>query len=147
MSITSFAPDQIDAHQLLVEVAAGRSTATYVRGERIYSQGQAADVVFFIQAGRVQITLRDNGADEVIGTAGEGQFFGGTCLYDVKVRVASATALLECRITSITKEAILSAIAQRPRFAKMFTDHLWYNETAPQKEMVARLVKLAERAH
>jgi hypothetical protein len=54
----------------------------------------------------------------------------------------SALESSESRITSVTKAAILAAIRLHPRFRKMFTDHLWYNN-APQKDLLDRLLKLA----
>lgn len=143
---TSYLPDQIDAHHLLVQVGAGRATATYRDGQMIFRQGESADAVFFVQQGGVEISLRRNdGIETVLGIAKEGQFFGGTCLYDVPVRIATATAIVESRITSVTKSAILAAIRERPRFAKMFTDHLWHNTTS-RRDLLGRLLMLAEAA-
>jgi CRP/FNR family cyclic AMP-dependent transcriptional regulator len=139
---TSFWPDQIDAHHLLVQVGSGRTTATYRRWQKVYSQGEAAVTVFFVQQGAVELSINEHGVETILGVAKEGQFFGGTCLYDVAVRIASATALTDSRITSVTKAAILAAVRLHPRFGKMFTDHLWYNN-APQKDLLDRLLKLA----
>jgi CRP-like cAMP-binding protein len=146
VSFIAFSPDLIDAHRLLVQVSAGRTTTVYDRYQRIYSQGEDADVVFFVQHGAAEITVKPrHGLETAIGIAKEGQFFGGTCLYDVPLRVATATAILDSRITAITKEAILTAIRERPRFAKMFIDHLWHN-TVAQKDLLDRLLRVAEAA-
>jgi CRP/FNR family cyclic AMP-dependent transcriptional regulator len=139
-------PDQIDAHHLLVRVGTGRATATYRCNQTIYRQGEPAALICFVQQGAVELSLTsEDDVETVLGTAKEGQFFGGTCLYDVPFRIATATAMTDSRITSVTKAAMLAAIRERPRFAKMFTDHLWHN-TMSEKELLGRLLKLADAA-
>ena len=144
MSIFAPVPDQIDAHRLLVLVEAGRTTLTYAIGQKIYRHGDPAETVCFVQHGSVELTLIDgDGCDFVIGAATEGQFFGATCLDGVAVRITSATALTQCRITCVTKHAMLSAINDRPKFAKMFTDRLWYNNAPSSEDLPGLLSKLA----
>ena len=144
MSISSAVPDQIDAHQLLVLVEPGRTTATYEIDQKIFRQGEAAETVYFVQQGSIKLTLLDDdGADFVLGEAIEGQFFGAACLDGVAVRITSATASARCRITSVTKHAILAAINDHPKFAKMFTDRLWYNNVPTSEDLPGRLSRLA----
>jgi CRP/FNR family cyclic AMP-dependent transcriptional regulator len=142
MAISAILPDQIDAHRLLVAVEQGRTTATYRAHQQIFRQGEVAKTVFFVQEGVVEFTLTDRGIDFVLGRATEGQFFGAACLDEVAVRITSATAITNSRITSVSKDAILSAISERPRFSKLFTDHLWYNSAASKHELVGRLLEV-----
>jgi len=121
----TFWPDQIDAHRLLAQVGSGRATASYESNQVIFKQGEQADAILFVQQGRVKITVpSEQGLEVVLGVAEEGQFFGETCLHNVPVRLATATAVIACRITSVTKVAILSAIRDRPRFARLFADYV-----------------------
>jgi CRP/FNR family transcriptional regulator, cyclic AMP receptor protein len=144
---STFCPDQIDAHRLLVQVSTGRTTASYKNDQKIFSQGEDADFVFFVQDGRVELTTRSKqGLQTVLGIAERGQFFGETCLHDVPVRIATATAIGECRITSVTKVAMLSMIHSQPRFAKMFVDYLSDNNGWLQKDFLDRLLKSPEAA-
>ena len=143
----TFWPDHVDAHRLLAQVAGGRATASYRNNQKIYNQGEDADFVFFVQEGRVKLTFTSKqGAESVLGIAEEGQFFGESSLHDLAMRIGTATAIGDCRITSVTKAAILSAIQQRPRFAKLFIDYLSDRNSWVQKEMLDHLLDLAEVA-
>jgi CRP/FNR family transcriptional regulator, cyclic AMP receptor protein len=145
--LSTFWPDQVDAHRLLVEVSTGRATASYKNNQRIFNQGEDAEFVFFIQDGRVELTaISEHGLESLLGMAEQGQFFGEACLHDVPVRIASATAIGDCRITSVTKGAMLSTIQSQPRFAKMFIDYLSDHNSWVQRELLDHLLKPAEAA-
>jgi CRP-like cAMP-binding protein len=138
----AFWADQIDAHRLLVQVTTGRHTADYNNGQKIYSQGEDANFVYFVQDGSVKITATpETGVETLLGVARAGQFFGEACLYDVPIRIASATAAGNCRITSVTKEALLSTINGQPRFARMFIEYLSDHNSWVQKDLLEHLLK------
>jgi CRP-like cAMP-binding protein len=139
-------PDQIDAHRLLVEVATGRSTASYKNDQKIFSQGEEAAFVFFVQEGSVKLVTHEHGVENQLGTAQQGQFFGEACLHNVPIRIATATAIGDCRITSVTKKAILCTIRSQPRFAKMFIDLLSDQNSWTQKHLLEHLLEQAEAA-
>lgn len=143
----TFVPNQIDAHRLLVQAGGGRATASYENKQKIYNQGEDADFVFFVQEGRVKLTVTSKqGVERVLGIAEVGQFFGEACLHDVPIRIATATAMGDCRITSITKAAIFSAIHEGPKFAKLFVDYLSDRNSWVQKHMLDHLLNLGEAA-
>jgi CRP/FNR family cyclic AMP-dependent transcriptional regulator len=136
-----FWPDQIDAHRLLAELNIGRATASYQNNQKIYGHGEDADFVFFVQEGCVRLTITSKqGVERELGIAREGQFFGEACLHDVAIRMATARAIGDCRITSVTKEAILSAIHSRPQFAKLFIDYLSDHNSWVEKHMLDYLL-------
>jgi CRP/FNR family cyclic AMP-dependent transcriptional regulator len=142
-----FLADQIDAHRLLVQVSIGRSTASYKKNQKIYNQGEVADFVFFVQDGSVEIAATNqSGLKTSLGIAQKGQFFGESCLHDLPVRLASATAMVDCRITSVTKEAMLSTIYGQPKFANMFIEYLSDHNSWVQKELLDHLLKPSEAA-
>jgi CRP/FNR family cyclic AMP-dependent transcriptional regulator len=142
-----FLADQIDAHRLLVQVSTGRSTANYKNNQKIYNQGEDANFVSFVQHGSVRLTTKfEHGLEVSLGTARKGQFFGEACLHDVPVRIASATAIGDCRITSVTKEAMLSTIYRQPRFARMFIDYLSDHNSWVQKHLLDHLLEPVEAA-
>jgi CRP/FNR family cyclic AMP-dependent transcriptional regulator len=143
----AFSPDQIDAHRLLVQVSAGRATASYKDNQVIFTQSDDANFVFFLQDGSVKLTrVLDNGSEKIIGIAQQGQFFGEACLHDVPLRLATATAIGDCRITSVTKEAMLSTIRSQPKLAKMFVDYLSDHNSWVKKELLGHLLKSLEAA-
>ena len=115
--------------------------------QKIFSQGEDAKFVFFVQEGRVKLTVTsEDGLETPLGIAQEGQFFGEACLFDIPVRIATATAMSDCRITSVTKVAILAAIHGKPRFAKLFIDYLIDHNSWIQKDMLDHLLKSADAA-
>src|ERR1700731_736063 len=102
-------PNNRDPHKLLAQTGAGGTTADYESNQTIFMQGEVADSVFFIQQGRVKVTVTsDHGKDAVVGILDEGQFFGEGCLHGQPLRTATSKALCHCRITSIAKAAMLS---------------------------------------
>jgi CRP/FNR family cyclic AMP-dependent transcriptional regulator len=137
----AFSPDQIDAHRLLVQVSAGRATNSYKDNQVMFAQNDDANFVFFVQDGSVKLTrVLNNGSEKIIGIAQQGQFFGEACLHDVPLRLATATAIGDCRITSVTKEAMLSTIRSQPKLAKMFVDYLSDHNSWVKKELLGHLL-------
>lgn len=130
----------------LVSSGPGRSTTDHKENEKFYVQGETADSVFFIQHGRVKVTVTsDKGKVAVVGILLEGQFFGEGCLHGQAHRTATSIALGDCRITSITKAAMLSAIRDQPEFGKLFMDHLLRRNGRIQEDVVDQLFNSSEK--
>jgi CRP/FNR family transcriptional regulator, cyclic AMP receptor protein len=137
-------PRQRDPHELLAQI--GPCTEDYRNDQDIFLQGRLADSVFFIQKGRVKVTVTsEHGKDAVVGILEEGQFLGEGCLHSQPVRTATATALCDCRITSITRSAMLSALRDQPKFSKLFMDHLLSRNSRIQEDVVDQLFNSSEK--
>jgi CRP/FNR family transcriptional regulator, cyclic AMP receptor protein len=137
---------QTDAHRLLAQAESGRITKDYRKDEEMFVQGQRSDSIFFIQEGRVKITvLSAYGKEAVVGIMAEGQFFGEGCLHNQAVRTATARALGHCRITSITKAATLAALRDQPKFAKVFMDHLLIRNRRIEEDVIDQLFNSSEK--
>jgi CRP/FNR family transcriptional regulator, cyclic AMP receptor protein len=137
---------QTDPHELLAQVEAGRVTEDYRDDQKIFIQGDRADSVFFIQKGRVKVTVTsERGKEAVVGIMEQGQFFGEGCLHDQAERIATARCLGDCRITSITKAATLSAIHDQPKFAKIFVEHLLSRNNRIQEDVIDQLFNSSEK--
>jgi CRP-like cAMP-binding protein len=109
-------------------------------------QGETADSVFFIQHGRVKVTVTsDQGKVAVVGILLEGQFFGEGCLHGQARRTATSMALGDCRITSITKAAMLSAIRDQPEFGTLFMDHLLSRNGRIEEDVIDQLFNSSEK--
>jgi CRP/FNR family transcriptional regulator, cyclic AMP receptor protein len=144
--LPTFWPHQNDPHKLLAQTGAGRATEDYRNEQEIFIQGERADSVFFIQKGRIKVTVTSEyGKEAVVGIMEEGQFFGEECLHGQPVRTASAKALGDCRITSITKTAMLSAIRDQPKFSKLFLDHLLSRNSRIQEDVIDQLFNSSEK--
>jgi CRP/FNR family transcriptional regulator, cyclic AMP receptor protein len=101
-----------DPLAFLSRAGAGKTIEPYRKNQKIFSQGDVADTVFFIRNGKVKITvISEHGKEAVIGFLTEGQFFGEGCLDGRELRGATSHAVEECLITSMTKTAMLAALA------------------------------------
>jgi len=80
---------------------------------------------FYIQKGNVKLTvLSEHGKEAVVGILEPGQFFGEGCLNGHPLRIATTSAMEECVITSITKEAMIAALHSEPKFSELFMAYL-----------------------
>jgi CRP/FNR family transcriptional regulator, cyclic AMP receptor protein len=118
-------PIQNDPHRFLALIPAGRSTSHYPKATDIFVQGAAADTVFYVQDGQVKVTVTsEHGKEAILAILEPGQFFGEGCLNDQRHRTATATAMTDCRLTSIETDSMLEALQKHPAFSKFFMDHL-----------------------
>jgi CRP/FNR family cyclic AMP-dependent transcriptional regulator len=120
--------------------------ADYRKNQNIYVQGQVADTVFFIQKGRVKVTvMSEHGKEAVVAILHERQFFGEGCLNDQPRRMSSTSAMTDCQITSITKSAMLTAIHDQPKFSNLFMDHLLSRNSRIEADVVDQLFNSSEK--
>jgi CRP/FNR family cyclic AMP-dependent transcriptional regulator len=139
-------PNKNDPHKLLAKYGTGRDTADYRRNQEIFVQGQVADTVFFIQKGRVKVTVTsEHGKEAVVAILNEGQFFGEGCLNEQLRRMSSTSAMTDCQVTSITKSAMLTAIHDQPKFSNLFMDHLLNRNSRIQADVVDQLFNSSEK--
>ena len=108
-------------------------SAKWERGKRssnftnqhIFEQGDVADTVFYIQKGRVKLTvLSEQGKEAVVAILESGQFFGEGCMNGHALRIATTTAMEDCLITAITKAAMIVALHDEPKFSELFMAYL-----------------------
>jgi CRP/FNR family cyclic AMP-dependent transcriptional regulator len=140
-------PSQDDPHKFLAQVGNGRTTADYRKDQAIFEQGQVAETLFFIQQGHVKITVTSElGKEAVVAILDEAQFFGEGCLVeDHPRRSSSALAVTDCRITSITKPAMLALIHEQPKFSQMFMNHLLQRNSRVEADVVDQLFNSSEK--
>jgi CRP-like cAMP-binding protein len=101
-------PKRIEPHLLPVSIGVGRPAARYERGQPVFQQGDAADAVFYIQTGKIQITvISEQGKEGVIGMLEAGEFLGEGCLAGQPLHMASASAMEESAIVRIEKDAMI----------------------------------------
>ena len=105
----------------LAKVGEGRSIHAYPEAQIVFSQGDPADAVFYIQRGKVKITVvSKQGKEAVVAILGANEFFGEGCLAGQKQRIATAATIIESVIMRLEKAAILRVIHQEPAFAELF---------------------------
>jgi CRP/FNR family cyclic AMP-dependent transcriptional regulator len=108
---------QFEPQAFLAKVGTGKTVLKYRKGRIIYTQGEEADRIFYIQSGAVKATVvSEQGKEAVVGILSPAQFFGEGCLNGQAVRIGTAKAMEECLITSITRKAMLAALRKEPKF-------------------------------
>jgi CRP/FNR family transcriptional regulator, cyclic AMP receptor protein len=124
----------------------GRNIEKYRKNDEIYAQGDVADTVFYIQKGKVKVTvLSDLGKEAVVGILAQGQFFGEGCLDGVKLRSATTNAMEDCLLTSITKAAMFATLEAEPKFSAFFMAHLLSRNSRIEDDLVDQLFNSSER--
>src|SRR5271154_333965 len=109
----------------LAKVGEGRSVGKYRKGQVVFSQGDAGDAVFYVQKGKVKITVvSEQGKEAVVAILGTDDFFGEGCLAGQAHRISTVTAMTESVIARLEKSAIGRLIHEKPAFSEMFIAHL-----------------------
>ena len=97
--------DSFDAQVFLAKMGAGKTILEFDKGQNVFEQGDVADTVYYIQKGRIKLTvLSDQGKEAVVGILEPGQFFGEGCLNGHKLRIATKTAMERCLLANCGKE-------------------------------------------
>jgi CRP/FNR family transcriptional regulator, cyclic AMP receptor protein len=135
-----------DPKVFLSKVNGGRSVADYRKGQIVYTQGEPADSVFYIQSGKVRKTVvSEQGKEAVIALLGTGDFFGEGCLTGQPLRLATVSAMTECVIVRIAKADIIRIIHDEPTFAELFIAHLLSRNSRVEEDLVDQLFNSSEK--
>jgi CRP-like cAMP-binding protein len=135
-----------DPKSFLARVGDGRSIATYAKDQIVFNQGDAADAVFYIQLGKVKISVvSEEGKEAVVRLLGVSEFFGEGCLAGQTRRIATASALAPCTIARLEKAAILRVIHEEPAFAEVFIAHLLGRSIRVEADLVDQLFNSSEK--
>jgi len=110
---------------LLERVEEGRSVATYGRKQAVFSQGDPADAVFYVQKGRVKLTVvSKQGKEAVLGFVGADMFFGEGCLAGQPLRMSTATAVEDTTVLRFQKKGMIRLLHADPKFSELFSTYL-----------------------
>jgi len=140
------AKSSFDAQVFLAKLGVGKSILKFQKGRNVFVQGDRADKVFFIQKGKIKLTvLSDHGKEAVIGMLGPGQFFGEGCMNGHKLRISTTTAMENCIIVAITKAAMVAALHDEPRFSEMFMAYLLTRNSRIEEDLIDQLFNSSER--
>jgi CRP/FNR family transcriptional regulator, cyclic AMP receptor protein len=135
-----------DPKTFLSKINGGRTISEYRKNQIVYSQGDPADSVFYIQTGKLKITvLSAQGKEAVVAVLGTGDFFGEGCLAGQALRLATAAALTECVIARISKVDITRVIHKEPAFAELFIAHLLARNSRVEEDLVDQLFNSSEK--
>jgi CRP/FNR family transcriptional regulator, cyclic AMP receptor protein len=112
----------------------------------VFAQGDVTDSVFYIQKGKIKLTvLSSSGKEATIGILGEGDFFGEGCLAGQPLRVGSASAVTDCDILRIDKNAMMQALHREHRMSDMFVAYLLARNIRYEEDLVDQLFNSSEK--
>jgi CRP-like cAMP-binding protein len=114
-----------DLGAFLTKGDGGSTTAQYVTNDAIFVQGDTADAIFYVQNGKVKITVVSNqGKEAVVAILKNGDFFGEGCLAGQRIRMSSAVAMSDCSVMKVEKALVLRLLQDEPSFNDLFMTHL-----------------------
>ena len=135
-----------DDKVLRAALPAGRTLREHRKGAAIFTQGDPADAVLFVQRGKIKLTvLSRQGKQAVIAILGPGNFFGEGCLAGQPLRMSTATAMTDSAIVPLQKQTMIRALHREPVFAEMFTTHLLSRNIRMEEDLVDRLFNSSEK--
>ncbi|MFY9559060.1 MAG: Crp/Fnr family transcriptional regulator [Terriglobales bacterium] len=135
-----------DPHAFLATIGEGRKFVLFPRKHTIFSQGDPTDAVFYIQTGKVKLTVVSSaGKEATIGILGEGYFFGEGSLAGQALRMGSATAMTDCAILRIDKKAMMRALHREHAFSDLFVSYLLARNIRYEEDLVDQLFNSSER--
>ncbi len=135
-----------DPKSFLAEVGEGRTISQYRKDQIVFSQGEPADAVFYIQKGKVKVTVvSDQGKEAVVAILGAGEFCGEGCLAGQARRIATVRAMTECTIMRLQKTSIVRVLHDEPAFSEMFMSHLLARTIRVEEDLVDQLFNSSEK--
>jgi CRP/FNR family transcriptional regulator, cyclic AMP receptor protein len=135
-----------DPKQFLAIIGEGRKVVDFLKTQTIFTQGDATDAVFYIQKGRVRLTVvSESGKEATLGIMKEGDFFGEGGLAGQPLRMGSAIAMTDCELMQIDKKAMMLALHQEPTLSDLFTAYLLGRNIRYEADLVDQLFNSSEK--
>jgi len=135
-----------DSKVFLATIDAGRTISNYSKGAIIFSQGDRADAVFYIQKGKVKIVVAsEHGKEAVVAILAEDEFLGEGCLIGQPLRLATASAMTETVVMRVEKAEMVRVLHEEPSFGEMFTAHLLTRKSRVEEDLVDQLFNSSEK--
>jgi CRP-like cAMP-binding protein len=140
-------PDPVfNTKTFLSKVGDGRSQRKHTNGQPIFTQGDRADAVFYIQSGKVKISVvSEQGKEAVVAMLSSKEFFGEGCLTSQTLRMSTAAAMGPAAIIRLEKPAIIEVIRQEPAFSELFIAHLLERAVRVEADLVDQLFNSSEK--
>src|ERR1700726_941665 len=135
-----------DPKRFLAKVGKGKTVSKYRKDKVVFSQGQVADAVFYIQQGKVKRTVvSEQGKGAVVAVLGPGQFFGEGCLNGHPLRIATTRAIDECVLTRLEKATMNATIHGEPEFSELFMAYLMTRNSRIEEDLIDQLFNSSEK--
>lgn len=137
---------KFDPKMFLATIGEGRKILAFDSGQTIYVQGGPTDAVFYIQKGKIKLTVVSQaGKEATIGVLGDGSFFGEGGLAGQLLRMGSASAMSDCTILRIDKKSMIKALHREQSFSDLFVSHLLARNIRYEADLVDQLFNSSEK--
>jgi CRP/FNR family cyclic AMP-dependent transcriptional regulator len=144
--VTSKKRLEFNPHTFLSSIGKGRDMVSFQKKHTIFAQGDSTDGMFFIQKGKVQLSVVSEGGKEAtLGILGEGDFFGEGGLAGQLLRMSCATAMTECVLLHVEKDAMMRALGLEPKLSALFLKYLLKRNIRYQDDLVDQLFNSSEK--
>jgi CRP/FNR family cyclic AMP-dependent transcriptional regulator len=135
-----------DPKKFLATIGAGREVVAFPKKQRIFAQGDRADSVFYVQEGKVRLTVVSKiGKEATLGILRAGEFFGEGGLAGQPLRMGSASAMTDCELLRIDKKAMMLALHQEHTFSDLFVAYLLARNIRYEEDLVDQLFNSSEK--
>ena len=137
---------QFDPAIFLATIGEGRKNLTVPKKQGIFAQGDAADAVFYIQKGKVRLTVVSTiGKEATVAMLSEGNFFGEGSLAGQALRIGSAAAMTDCQLLRIEKKAMIDVLHREPALSEIFVAYLLARNVRYEEDLVDHLFNSSEK--
>ena len=137
---------EFDTATFLAQPGDGRSNAKYRKNQIIFSQGDPADAVFYIQKGKLKVTVvSDRGKEAVAAILSPDEFVGEACMAGQVLRLVTVSAMTDAVVTRIEKSAMIRLIQEQPAFSQMFMTHILNRTIRVEADLHDQLFNSSER--
>ena len=138
--------DLFNAQTFLSKLDGGKRTNRYAARKPVFRQGDACDSIFYIEKGKVKLTVvSSRGKEAVVAILGSGDFVGEECLAGQTLRISTATTLTDSRIIRIAKDVAIQALRADPAFSELFLAYLLERNIRTQEDLVDQLFNSSEK--
>ena len=135
-----------DPKTFLAKVGDGKTISKYQKDQIVFSQGDVADAVFYIQTGKIKLTVvSERGKEAVVGVLGPSHFCGEGCLNGHPLRVTTATAIEQSLITRIPKAEMIATLHDQPGFSELFMADLLSWNSRIEEDLIDQLFNSSEK--
>ena len=137
---------QFDPKTFLSTIDGGRKIEAFLKKQTIFAQGDSSDAVFYVQKGKVRLTVVSKiGKEATIGILNEGDFFGEGCLAGQPLRLCSATAMTACSVMRIDKKSMMEVLHRERAFSDVFVAYLLARNIRYEEDLVDQLFNSSEK--
>jgi CRP/FNR family cyclic AMP-dependent transcriptional regulator len=136
----------LDPQSFLAKIGVGKKDVAFPKKQTVFAQGDVADSVFYIQGGKVRLTVVSKiGKEATLGILNEGEFFGEGSLAGQALRMGSATAMTDCELLRIDKKAMMEALHREHEFSDVFVAYLLARNIRYEEDLVDQLFNSSEK--